>query len=176
MENSLFINEIIIASSDPETSRQITKLKREGKITKIASRVYTSNMNDTPEHIVRRNIFYILGKLYPKAVISHRSAFEVRPTTDGDIYLTYTYTRNVKLPGVTVHLMEGPKGLPSDSPFIEGLYVSSEPRAFLENMQEVRRRSGSSKCLPKEELENRLEKKIQTNGEDSVNKLRDEAK
>ena len=88
MENSLFINEIIIASSDPETSRQITKLKREGKITKIASRVYTSNMNDTPEHIVRRNIFYILGKLYPKAVISHRSAFEVRPTTDGDIYLT----------------------------------------------------------------------------------------
>ena len=176
MENSLFINEIIIASSDPETSRQITKLKREGKITKIASRVYTSNMNDAPEHIVRRNIFYILGKLYPKAVISHRSAFEVRPSTDGDIYLTYTYTRNVKLPGVTVHLMEGPKGLPSDSPFIEGLYVSSEPRAFLENMQEVRRRSGSSKCLPKEELENRLEKKIQTNGEDSVNKLRDEAK
>lgn len=176
MENSLFINEIIIASSEPGISRQIMKLKREGRIVKIAPRVYTSNMNDTPEHIIRRNIFYILGKLYPKAVISHRSAFEVRPTSGGDIFLTYIYTRNVKMPGVTVHLMEGPGGLSSDSPFIEGLYVSSEARAFLENLQSGQKRGGISKCLAKEELENRLEKKIQANGEKSVNTLRDKAR
>lgn len=133
-------------------------------------------MNDTPEHIVRRNIFFILGKLYPKAVISHRSAFECRPTANGDIFLTYKYTRNIKLPGVTVHLMQGPEGREDDSPFIEGLYVSSEARAFLENLQAGRQRDGVSKCLPREELEYRIEKKIQTNGEQSANDLRDKAR
>ena len=50
-------------------------------------------MDDAPEDIVRRNIFYILGQLYPNAVISHRSAFELKPTAEGDIFLTYTYTK-----------------------------------------------------------------------------------
>lgn len=176
MEENLFGNEIVISSSDPEISRKITKLKKDGRIIKIAPRVYTSNLNDTPEHIVRRNIFYILGKLYPKAVISHRSGFECNPTKEGEIFLTYIYTRNIHLPGITVHLMKGPKDMPTDSPFMEGLYLSSEPRAFLENLQKGQTRSGVSKCLNKEDLEDKLEKKIQTNGEKSVNELRDKAK
>lgn len=176
MEENLFINEVIIGSSVPDVSRKIVKLKKDGKIVKIAPRIYTSNLNDRPEHIIRRNIFFILGRLYPKAVISHRSAFECRPTEQGDIYLTYFYTRNVKLPGITVHLMEGPDGLPSDSPFIEGLYVSSEPRAFLENLQPSKSRSATDKCLGQKELEERLERKIQANGEETINHLRDEAR
>lgn len=176
MENNLFINEIIIASSDAEESKGIMKLKKQGKIVKIAPRVYTSNLNDSPKNIVRRNLFYILGKLYPQAVISHRSAFECRPTAEGDIFLTYKYTRMVNLPGVTVHLMEGPKGKADDSPFIEGLYISSEARAYMENLQSGRRGKGASKCLPKTELENRIEKKIQANGEQAANELRDKAR
>lgn len=176
MENNVFINEVIISSSEAKESESITRLKKDGRIVKIAPRVYTSNMNDTPEHIVRRNIFFILGKLYPKAVISHRSAFECRPTAEGDIFLTYKYTRNIQLPGVTVHLLQGPEGREDDSPFIEGLYVSSETRAFLENLQAGRQRGGVSKCLPREELEERIERKIQTNGEESANDLRDKAR
>lgn len=51
-------------------------------------------MEDNPEDIVARNIFYILGQLYPKAVISHRSAFELKPTDTKEIFLTYSYTKN----------------------------------------------------------------------------------
>ena len=44
---------------------------------------------DAPEEIIRRNVFYILGQLYPHAVISRRPAFELKPTDGGDVFLTY---------------------------------------------------------------------------------------
>lgn len=175
-KNPLSFNEIVIGSSVKTVSDKISRMVKEGRLVKIAPRIYTSNLNDTPDHIIRRNIFYILGKLYPKAVISHRTAFECRPTADGHIFLTYIYTRNVKLPGLTVHLQQGPGGMSQDSPFIEGLYVSSEARAFLENLQSSRLRGGICKSLNQTELEERLEKKIVAGGEDALNDLRDKAK
>ena len=47
----------------------------EGSIRKITSEIYTPNMMDSLEDIVKRNVFRILGFLFPHAVISHRSAF-----------------------------------------------------------------------------------------------------
>ncbi len=149
---------------------------KEGAIRKIATRVYTSNLTDSPENIVKRNLFTILGHLFPKAVISHRSAFEFQPTPTGHIFLTYSYTRNVSLPGITVHLMEGHEGMPGDTPFIEGLYVSRQERAFLENMQVSRRKGDASKTLPQHVIEEKLETIIRTNGEDALNELRDKAR
>ena len=91
----------------------------ECSIRKITSEIYTPNMMDSLEDIVKRNVFRILGFLFPHAVISHRSAFELKPTEAGDIYLTYEYTKNVKLPGLKVHLMEGHGRNESDMPFIK---------------------------------------------------------
>lgn len=101
-------------------------------------------MDDAPEDIIRRNIFYILGQPYPHAVISHRSAFELKPTSEGDIFLTYKYTKNIELPGIKVHLMKGPMGTAHDMPFIENLYISSTERRMLENLQ---KRQDSWQCF-----------------------------
>lgn len=130
-------------------------------------------MKDSLEDIVRRNLFRILGFLFPHAVISHRSAFELKPTEDGDIYLTYNYTKNVKLPGLKVHLMEGHGGGERDMPFIENLYISSAERRTLENLQPSRSRGGVSKCLPREDIENYLERHLQVNGEKGLNDFKD---
>ena len=100
MENNLPIHlqEIIFGSSDSSISKQISKLEKDGQIKKIAPRLYTSNLEDRPETIVRRNLYSILGNLYPGAVLSHRSALEFKPTSTGQIFLTYSYTRKAKLP------------------------------------------------------------------------------
>lgn len=172
----LYLSEIIFASSDKAESRAISRMLNEGTIRKIATRVYSSNFTDSPENIVKRNLFTILGHLFPQAVISHRSAFEFQPTPSGHIFLTYTYTRNVSLPGLTVHLLEGQGGMPNDTPFIEGLYVSRQERAFLENMQVSRKKGDDSKTLPQHDIEEKLETIIRTNGEDALNELRDNAR
>ena len=164
-----------MASSDKTTNNFINKMKKEGRIIKIATKIYTTNLNDTPENIIRRNLFFILGELYPEAVISHRSAFECRPTNDGHIYLTYGYTKKISLPGITIHLLEGQKALPNDSPFM-GLHMSCRARAYLENLQTGYSRDGVSKCLSQDVIEEKLDKILQTNGEKELNKLRDTAR
>lgn len=134
--------EIVMATSDKSESARRTVMIKEGTLRKIAPKVYTTNMSDAPEDIIKRNLFYVLGQLYPHAVISHRSAYEMKPTESGDFFLTYTYTRNVSLPGVTIHLIQGPMGTENDMPFIENLFISSAERRTLENLQKGRARSG----------------------------------
>ena len=119
---------------------------------------------------------FIIGQLYPQAVISHRSAYELKPTADGDIYLTYSYSKNISLPGLKIHLMEGPKGTEHDMPFIENLYISSLERRTLENLQKGRARGNSSKCLHRTSIEEFLERMLQVNGESGLNAFRDKAR
>jgi len=171
------VHEVIMATSDKSEVRKKTEMIKKGEIRKIAPKIYTTNMEDEPSDIIRRHLFYILGQLYPNAIISHRSAFEFKPTDDGDIYLTYSYTKNISLPGITVHLIEGPAGTENDMPFIENLFVSSNERRILENLEKGRARNGgNSKCLSREFIEQHLEKMLQVNGESGINKFRDKAR
>jgi Fic family protein len=178
MENILPIHlqEIIFGSSDPRISKQISKLEKGGKIRKIAPRVYSSNLTEPIEGIIRRNIFLILGNLYPGAVLSHRSAFEFQPTEEGHIFLTYSYTKKISLPGIIFRFLSGPKPIKGDNAISGELYASQKERAFLENLQPSKNISGSAKCLKISQIEGKLEQIIRVNGEDEINKVRDHAK
>ncbi len=178
MENILPIHlqEVIFSSSDPKLSTQISRLEKAGKLRKIASRIYTPNFSDTQETIVRRNLFAILGKLYPGSLLSHRSALEFQPTSVGHIFLTYTYTKRISLPGITIRFMEGPGKIEGDNPFSGELYCSQIERALLENLQVSRQPGPESKTLTLPEIEDRLEKVIRVKGEAGLNELRDRAR
>jgi len=148
--------EIIFASSDKSISNQISKAEKEGKIKKIAPRMYTSNLRDSKEHIMKRHFFDILKWRFPEAVISHRSALEMRPTESGNFFLTSNYTKKiVSFKGLTLHVMEGRPALESDID-LGGIYASSEWRWMLENMQISRKKGGESKTFPIEYIEDEL--------------------
>lgn len=170
------VQEIVFASSNRVESRRITALLKEKQIRKIAPRIYTSNFSDDPAAIIKRNWFHILSALYPKALLSHRSALEFLPTSNGHIFLTYTYTEKIQLPGLTIQLLEGSKRIEGDNPFFENLYVSQEARAFLENLQSTRLSGEESKILPLSQLEERLESIIRARGEQALNIIRERAK
>jgi Fic/DOC family len=170
------IQEILFASSDRSESKRITALLKEGTIRKIAPRIYTSNFSDRPATIIKRNWYRVLANLYPDAVLSHRTALESKPTKDGHVYLTYIYTKNVELPGLTIHFLNGPSRIEGDNPFFENLYVSQEARAFLENLQTTRSTGEEPKTLPLSQLEERLESIIRARGEHGLNAIRDRAK
>lgn len=170
------IQEIIFASSEKNESRRITALLKEKSIRKIASRIYTSNLEEEPTVIIKRNWYRILAHLFPNALLSHRSALEFKPTSLGHIFLTYSYTSNVSLPGLTVHLLKGPGPIEGDNPFFENLFASQEARAFLENLQETRKEGEESKSLSISEIEEKLEALIRARGENGLNALRDKAR
>src|SRR5687768_1013323 len=131
------VQEVIFASSDKAQSRRISTLLNKGEIRKIAPRIYTSNFSDQPAEIIKRNWFHILSGLYPEAMLSHRSALEFMPTPKGHIFLTYTYTEKVRLPGLTIQFLEGPSKTEGDNVFFASLHASQEARAFLENLQDT---------------------------------------
>jgi len=178
MENFVptHLQEIIYSSSDKKVRKQIAMLENTGKIKKIAPRIFTSNFIDTDEIIIKRNIFSILGNLYPGALLSHRSAIEFKPTTTGQIFVTYTYTKKIELPGITIRFMEGIGAIEGDNSFSGELFVSQQERAFLENLQPSRKSGPESKTILISELENKLEKIVQVKGEEGLNQIRDKAK
>ena len=176
MENNLqSLNEVIVGSADPVVSKLLARLKREERVIRLAPRLYTTNLTDSPEKVVQRNLWTIVGKLWPGARLSHRTAFEYAPH-EGHVFLGYKYTRKVALPGVTIHFIATPESLPSDYPFMEGLGVSSHARAMLENLEPDRTQDGVAKCLPVIAVEERLDAEFAAGGEPALNKLRDEAR
>jgi len=168
-------NEIIFSSSDKSISYQIAKAEREGKIKKIAPRIYTTNLRDSVEYIIKRHFFDILKWRFPNAVISHRSASELRPTQTGNFFITSNYTKKITdLKGITLNVLEGRSALESDIN-LGGIYAASEWRWILENMQSSRKKGNESKTFPIEMIEDKLEKIIIREGEKGINKFRDKA-
>jgi Fic family protein len=178
MENSIPIHlqEIIFATSNSALNKQLSKLEKEGQIKKIAARIYSSNFKESEDIIIKRNIFSILGKLYPGSVLSHRSAIEFKPTSANQIFVTYTYTKKIELPGITIRFMEGSPAIEGDHPFVGELFVAQQERAFLENMQTSRQVGPTSKTLTLAEIENKLEQIVQVKGEEGLNQFRDKAR
>jgi hypothetical protein len=171
-----FSKEIIFSSSQKSISNQISKAEKTGKIRKIAPRVYTTNLKDSVEEILKRHFFDLLKWRFPKAVISHRSALELRPTESGSFFLTSSYTKKINdFKGITLNVMEGKPALESDMN-LDGIWISSEWRWMLENMQISKKRGSDSKVFPIEYIEDRLEKIIIREGEEGINKFRDKAK
>lgn len=168
--------EIVFSSSEPAISKAIGRAVKAGKLRKLAGRIYTSNLKNSPKSIIARNLYLILGTLFPNAVLSHRTAFEGGPTKDGTIFLTYSYTKKIQLPGLTVRLIKGPGPNKGDTLFMGKLYLASRPRAYIENMQVSRSREGVAKTLDKKEIEKQLENFLQIHGLKDLNNLRDQAR
>jgi len=173
---TITMSELIFGSTDRKENYKISKMLKEKHIRKISPRIYTTNMEEEPSTIIKRNILEVLGNLYPGAVLSHRSAFEFKPTSANQIFVTYSYTKKIKLPGVTINFLEGKAPIKGDNKIFGELYASSKERAFLENMQITKKTGPDSKTLGIPQIEEKLDDILVTNGEDGLNSIRDKAK
>ena len=52
------LHEVMFAGTDKKSSDAISKLLKQGKIRRIAPKIYTTNFEANGEDIVRRNIFF----------------------------------------------------------------------------------------------------------------------
>jgi hypothetical protein len=155
----------------------VSRALAEGRIRKLAPKLYTSNLQDPPERLVRRALWELVAAVVPGALIADRTAIENRPATDGSIFVVSTRKRDIVLPGLVIRSRRGPAPLESDRPFIGGLFLSSTARAFLDNVAPSRKRASDvRRTLTRVELEGRLDDVIRRGGPDSLNALRDEAR
>jgi len=163
------------------TKANADKIYREvlqGNLRKLAAKIYTSNLQDKPEVIVKRNLWQILSLLEPEALVADRTAIEMKPAEDGSVFIISNRKRDIKLPGVIIRTRKGHKPLPTDKAFLDGLYLCSVARSYLENMRVSRPRDGeAARTLPREIIEEKLDSILRkSGGDEALKKIRDEAR
>jgi len=166
--------EVIFSTS--ETSEWVSDKVAEGKLRKIGPTLYTTNLADTPEAIIRKNAWQIVAFYCPGAVITDRTGIEGRPAADGTVFVVSDRSTDVELPGLRIRPRKGHGPTADDRLFIGGLHMASPGRLLLENMRPSRARSGVSRTLKRGELESYLDRVITQRGPDALNRTRDEAR
>lgn len=163
---------------DADNAASLSRRTRRGELRRLHPGIYTSDPVAAPETLVARHWLEIASHLYPGAVLSHRSAVEGKPTV-GLLYLTTARrTRDLALPGLTLKLLQGPPAVAEEGPArdmpIGGLFLASEPRRLLENLQAAR--GAQRKALGAAWAEEHLERMAQSRGLEYLNILRDAAR
>ena len=144
--------------SNTAISKAVYEAAARGELRKIGSRLYTRNLAEEPERLVRRNWYHLITGYYPDALITDRTALENKPAEDGSVFLISEKKPEVELPGITLRPRKGPGPLDTDQTFIGGARLASTARAYLENMRASRARGGRiPRTLSREELERRLD-------------------
>lgn len=64
--------------SNAAIRRQVSRAYEQGRLRRLASRLYTRNLTDDPVAIVRRNVWPLVAAYFPGALIADRTAIEWR--------------------------------------------------------------------------------------------------
>ncbi len=164
--------------STTATSRAIRRHLAAGEVRRIHGRLYTRNLADPLDAVVRRSPWQIAGGYFPGAVIVDRTAFELRPSgEEGSVFLCSRSQRVVRLPGLVLNCRRGPGPAADDRPFMDtGLYLSSSARSLLDNMRPSRARGGVRRTLSRTEIEEQLEQLLVRQGGKALRQAREDAR
>ncbi len=162
--------------STDEITAQVARGVKAGELRKIGPRLYTPHVTDDPRSVIQRNLWEVVGLLFPGTVVGYRTAIEGGPSPEGTVNLVGGYDRLVKLPGLIIRQNKGPAPLAGDRRFMRGLWLASRARALLECLRPSRTSQAGARGLPRDEIERQIEQMARVSGEDAVNHLRDQAR
>jgi hypothetical protein len=141
--------------------------------------MYTTNLDEPLEQLVRRRWFDVAAIRFPGSVVVGRSAHDGGPSKDGSLFLDVgprsSPPRPVDLPGLRLRPRLGPGPVEGDTPFVD-VWMSSPARTALDNLRPSRSRGGASRTLKRDELEAWLDRLAGNQGDEGLNRLRDSAR
>jgi hypothetical protein len=141
-----------------------------GRLVRLASGIYTGNIDEEPAEVVRRAWWKILVNEFPGAVIADRSARSMSPS-GGVLMVIHGRRRPLGLPGLTIIPRKGPGALEWDTVLPDGIVLPSAARGLLDNVA-----GSGDRYLSAEEIESWIADIAQREGETWLNVLRDRAK
>ena len=162
--------------STDEIKAAVSREVKRGRLRKIGPRLYTPDVEEEPGAVIRRNLWEVVGLLFPDTVVGYRTALEGMPSPEGTVNLVGGYDRMLKLPGLNVRQIEGAGPVEADARFMGRLWLASPARAMLESLRPSRATYAGARALPREEIERRIERIVRVSGENAANALRDQAR
>lgn len=163
----------------PGDPKWASRAAQRGGIRRLARGLYSTNLDEPPERLLRRKWLDVAALYFPGAVVVDRSAILAAPAEDGSLFLdsgpTPARPRRVELPGLVLRPRAGPGPTDGDMPFGD-LWMSSRARALLDNLAPSRARSGVRRTLSRAALEEHLDEIARVHGAAALNELRDDAR
>lgn len=160
--------------STTETAKAVHRSVAKGELRQIGKGLYTKNRTDSDEAIIRRHIWWIVGQFFPGAIVADRTALESRPAQDGSVFIIHERATDLELPGLKVRPRKGSPG--STRQFLLSLQITEEARTLLDNLRPSRARNGVARTAGNQAVFEYLDRILKANGEDALNKLRDQAR
>ena len=163
---------------DVASRTTLSKAVRDGRIRRLAPRIYSADRTSAPSEIIGANWSLLCGRLLPGAVVVDRSAANpASVASDGILTVAADTDRNaVKLPGLEIRIRPGTPH-ESDLPWTHGLLMSSPARTLVDNLELSRSRGGRpSRTLTMTELEDWVARKHIAWGPERTDRLRVEAR
>ena len=171
---------LVLAGDNKTRARRLQRLTQQGQLRRLYRGIYTDDLVQPLEAIVRRELFALCSLIARGSIISHRSALDGgRPTAAGNVFLTGPNRRDLGLPGVTLRITQGPGPLDSDirvPTFAGDAFVSSQARALLENLTASRGDPAERRTLGAEGVEAWLDRFIGHDISGGINRIRDTAR
>ncbi len=171
---------LVLAGDNRTQARHLQRLAQQGQLRRIYRGIYTDDLVQPLEAVVRRELFALSSLIARGSIISHRSALDgVRPTAAGNVFLTGPNRRDFILPGVTLRITQGHGPLDSDiriPTFAGDAFISSQARALLENLTASRGDPAERRTLGTEGVEAWLDRFISHDISGAINKIRDTAR
>lgn len=165
---------LIFAGDRPAST--IRSAAERGDLIQVARGVYSTETDRDPEAIVNAHWAEIVGRLFPNAVITDRSA-RSGGRVGGVLYLAHPRkNRDLKLPGLLVRARKGAGPQSDDLPYFGGLHLASPARGLAENTLPSRARAGATpRTLNDEELGDWIDFLAETQGADALMRMRRQA-
>ncbi|MGH9113751.1 MAG: Fic family protein [Acidimicrobiales bacterium] len=164
-------NRIIFADDMPDSTLH-DRVAR-GELVRLARGVYTTEVDADPGDLVRRSWREIVGRRFPGAVVTDRSAVWAQPH-DGYLFIASRRDGTLDLPGITVVSRKGPEAIEGDIATGAGVHLASRPRALIDNTRPTRRRGDRPPAtLSRAELADWIDHLCSVDGAEKVSAYRD---
>lgn len=164
----------VVFSEDVPDSTLHDRVAR-GELARLARGIYTPDVDADPNEVVRRSWREIVGRRFPDAVVTDRSAIWAQPH-DGYLFITSGREAVLDLPGLTVVSRKGPGPIAGDIVMGAGVSLASRPRALLDNTRATRKRGDRPPAtLSRVELADWIDHLCTVDGAERVSGYRDEA-
>lgn len=170
----------LLFSLDKKTAKKLSYLANDQKIRRIYRGIYTENLTDPIEKVVKNNWMQIVSYIVSKGILSFRTAVDLKPTPyqkGWDIlFVTSSYVKTIKLPGLIIKVYKGNYDIYCEQ-VLPNLAKSNIPRMLLENLTSIKSPVLKGiKTIGEAGIEKYLAKELQIYGEERLNQIRDEAK
>jgi fido (protein-threonine AMPylation protein) len=167
-------------ATDTNTAKKLSGLAKQREIRRVYRGIYTDNLVDPLEKIIKTHWMQIVPHIVSKGILSFRTAVDLKPFSykrDLEIvFVTSSYVKTIKLPGLIIKVYKGNFDSYCEH-ILPYLAKSNVPRMLLENLNVVKSAILKGiKTIEEAGVEKYLARELQFQGEKRLNQIRDEAK